>query len=127
MYQLQRQDFMNRGGVVPVPFEVPAHDAFETAPLKIRPGERAGVQQHFLYILGKSIAVPDPEMVELVAAEEEPFRMERRKQVIDSRHPLGHAMVIGILRLERELEQAAGDFSPQASGIPAVPTIGPDL
>jgi len=45
-------------------------------------------------------------MVKLVPAEEEPFETERREQMIDPSHPLGHAVVVGILRFERELEDA---------------------
>ena len=60
-------------------------------------------------------------MIELVAAEEKAFEMKRRKQMIDARHPLGHAMVVGVFRLERELEQAARDFCQQAPGVPGKP------
>src|SRR6266851_5868076 len=41
--------------------------------------------------------------------------------------PLGHAIIVGIFRLECELEEAAGDRRSQISGIPAYTAIGPNL
>src|SRR6266849_7192174 len=127
MYQLQSQDLVNRRGVVPIPLEMATHDGFETLPFQVRTRQGPRVQQHLPHILGERIPIPKPEVIELVAAEEEPFGVERREQMIDSRHPLGHTMVVRILRLEGELQQAAGYFCRQASVVSCETAIGPNL
>src|ERR1039458_1727822 len=47
--------------------------------------------------------------------------------MIDARHPLGHAIVVGVFGLERELEQTAGDCSRQPPMVSSQTAIGPDL
>jgi hypothetical protein len=118
---------VDRGGVVPIPFDMTSHNRFETIPFKVWARDCTGIQQHLLYILGKRIPVPDPEVFELVAAEEEPLKSERCDQVIDLRHPLRHAIVVRILCFERKLEKFAGEFTGQASVVPCKTAISPEL
>ena len=81
------------------------HYSFDLRPIQVRSGKSARVEQHFPNVLGEGIPVPDPKMIELVPAEEKPFEMERRKQMIDPSHPLRHAVVVGIFRLDCEFEE----------------------
>ena len=53
--------------------------------------------------------------------------MERREPVIDLRQPLGHAVVIGVLRLNRKLEESPGSGSGHAPRVPVHAAIGPYL
>src|SRR5213593_9244 len=82
------------------------YHGFERIPLEVRPGKRPRVEQHLLNIPGEGIPVPDAEMVKLVPAKKEPFDVERREQMIDPSHPLGHTVVVRILRFEREFVEA---------------------
>src|SRR4029077_12895202 len=101
---------MNRVGVVAVALEMALHNGFHSTPFQVRAREGATIEQHFLDVLGESIAIPDAEVIELVAAKEEPFEVKRRKHMIDLRYPLGHTMVVGVFSLKRELEQPARDL-----------------
>ena len=76
MDELQRQHFMNFAGVVPVSLEMTSHHAFKRFPLQVRPGEGPRIQQDFAKVLGEAVPIPNPEMVELVSAKEQPLEAE---------------------------------------------------
>src|SRR6266480_6890644 len=95
--------------VVPVTFEVTLHHGFEPLLFKVRPGKTSRVEQHFPDVPSNSISIPDPEMEDLVPAEEHPFETEGRKGRVDPGHPMGHSHVIRILRLKLEFKETAVD------------------
>jgi hypothetical protein len=57
-------------------------------------------------------------MVQLVPAEEETFEMERQEEMINSRQPLGHAVVISVFCFERELVETPRSRRGEAPGTP---------
>src|SRR5688572_1990935 len=126
MNELQRQDLVDLSRVVPVSLEVPVYDPFERVAIDIRPGESAGIQQHLADVAGQRVAVPQPEMVELVPPEKEAFDVQARKRAVDPGQPLRHAVVVGIVRLEFELAQTSRGGGPQPSPTRAQTAIGPD-
>src|ERR1700730_14158817 len=102
MYEFQAQQLMDLGGVVPISFEVPCHHCLYHFLLHVRPRQRCLVEQHLPDVPRQCVAVPRAIMGELVPAEKEPLEAESREKVIDSCHPLGHAVVICIFCLECE-------------------------
>src|SRR6267378_3933549 len=82
--------------------------SLECFPFDVGPGKRPRVEQHFPNILGECIPVPDPKVVVLVPAKEEPFQVQCGEEMIDSGYPLGHAVVVRVFRFERELKEPAG-------------------
>src|SRR6266404_3162700 len=106
MQKFQGQHLMDLGGVIAATPEMSRHDGFKTAPFEIRPRKSTRIQKHFPDIFGESVPVPDPEMVERLPSEEQAFETERREQMIDPGHPLGHTGVVGVVRLEKKLEEA---------------------
>src|ERR1700674_1614811 len=103
MEEFQSQHLMDLGGVVPISSEVPLHYHLDFSLVEVRPGQGSLVEQHLLYVAGKCISVPHAVMGELVPAEKEPLEVEGREKVIGPSHPLGHAVVVGVFRLECEL------------------------
>ena len=96
---------MDLKGVISVPFEVPLNNRLYPLGLKIGPGKAAWIEEHFSNIAGKDIPVPDAKVMELVPAQEQPFETQGCEQVINSSNPLGHARVVSVFRLERELKK----------------------
>src|SRR6267143_3500516 len=120
---------MDRGGVVSVSLEVAPHHGLDSVPFEVRPGKRPRVEQHLPNVLGEGIPVPDPEMEQLVPAEEEAFEAKCGKEVIDPGQPLRHTIVICVLRLERELEETSrghGEEASRASADTAVASNSPE-
>src|SRR5207247_2253079 len=106
---------MDLRGVVPVSLEVTLYDGLEPAPLEVRARQSTRVQEHFPNVLGEDIPVPDPEMEQLVPAQEEAFETKQRQEMIDPGHQLGHPDIVGVFRLEQELQEASGDRRGEAS------------
>ena len=80
------------------------HDLFDGISVDVPTVEGSLVEKDFLDVLRELVSIPDAEVGVLVSAQEETFRTEWRKQVIHSREPLGHAVVVRVLGLEAELE-----------------------
>src|ERR1700687_9118 len=109
MYEFQAQHLMDLGGVVPISFEVPRHNCLYHSLVEVRPGQRCMVEQHLPNVPRQCIAVPHTVMGEFVPAEKEPLEVEGREKMIDPSHPLGHTVVVGVLRLECELQVTPGN------------------
>src|SRR5437867_12327828 len=106
MQKFQGQHLVDLGGVIAAAPEMSRHDGFKTAPFEIRPRKSARIQKHFPNISGESVAILDPEMVELLPSEEQAFETERREEMIDAGHPLGHPGVVGVVRLDETVAEA---------------------
>src|SRR2546425_12966518 len=65
-------------------------------------------------------------MKQLVPTEKEAFEVERREQMIDPGQPLRHPVVVGVFRLERELEETSGGRRVEASCASADAAVSPD-
>src|SRR5215471_14964914 len=98
-------------------------DSFYLLALHVRPGEASGVEQHVAHVVREGLPVPQAEVIELVSAEEEPLEAKRRQPVIEGGEPLRHAVVVSVLRLERELEIVSRDGRCQASAVAPNPPI----
>src|SRR5579863_1535707 len=107
MEQFHRKHSVNLVGVVPISFDVMLHHCFDHILLPVRTGESARIEQDFADVTGKSVPVPDAEMVILVTAKEETLQMKGGECMIHLRYPLGHAVVICPFRLESKCVQAA--------------------
>ena len=118
MQKFQGQHLVDLGGVIAAAPEMSRHDGFKTAPFEIRPRKSARIQKHFPNISGESVPIPDPEMVELLPSEEQAFETERREEMIDPGHPLGHPGVVGVFRLDKKLEEAPIGKSRETSAAP---------
>ena len=127
MHEFQSQDLVNRGGVVPVSFEMAAHNFFDPAPLQVRPGKGSLVQKHLLHVPREGIPVPDPKVAELMHAEKKPLEMEWREQMIGPSQPVWHAVIVGIFRLDREFNNCLGGCGMQRTYISSVSAVGRDL
>src|SRR5436853_291515 len=115
MNELQGQNLVNRQRVVAVTLNVTSHHFLKRGSLQVRAAESFGVEQHFLYISRERVPIPDTEMVELVSSEENLLWVEGRKQAVDWRSPLRHAVVVGIFRLRRKIQKA-----PNGLGAPTI-------
>ncbi len=93
--------------VVALSFEMAAHNVFQCSPLVVGASQGARVKQHLLNVGGKLVAVPDPEMIELVSTEKEPFRVKGGKHVVNSGRPLWHTVVVSVFRLDCKIEKAS--------------------
>ncbi len=67
---------MDLGGIIPIPFEVSAHNHLYHFPVEIWPGQRSSVEQHLPDVSGQRIAVPHAIMGEFVPAEKEPLEVK---------------------------------------------------
>ena len=105
MQKLECQDLVNLGCVVPTSGEVAPDQGLEPATFQIRSRAAPRVEQHVAHVSGQDVAVPDAEVQRLVSAEEDAFGAQRRQHTIDPGQPLGHRVVVGVLRPERELEE----------------------
>ena len=114
MQELQGQYLVDLGGVVPISLDVAPQDGLEPFGLEVWPRKGSGIKEHFPNVSGKSVPVPDSEMRELVPPKKEAFQTEGRKEMIDPGHPLRHPVIVGILRLAEELEDAAGGHGGEA-------------
>ena len=101
--QFQRKNPVNLVSVVPISFDVVSHHHFQIVFLPIGAGKGARVKQHFANIVGQGIPVPHSEMVIPVPAQKKALQVERSRKMIDSSHPLGHPMVVGVVRLESKI------------------------
>ena len=104
-----------------------SHYGFDALSVQIRPGKRPRVEQHFPNVFGEGIPVPDPKMVVLVPAEEEALEVQRREEMIDPGHPLGHAVVVGVFRLMVNSRNFANGCPARRPSVPAEAEVGPDL
>jgi hypothetical protein len=109
MEKFERHDLVKRSRVVSVTVRVVADDSLRAAGAPDRDATGPGIEQQAFQVTRELIAIPDAEVIELVAAEKEPLEAERRDRMIDPRHPLRHAVVVGILGLELKLEHLPGD------------------
>ena len=107
MQEFQGQHLVDLGGVVPVSLEVSRNYGLEPPRFEIRPRQSASVQKHLTNIWSEGVPVPDPEVVELMPSEEQALEAEDGEEMIGSGYPLGHPGVIGVFRLEQELEETA--------------------
>src|SRR5580704_2575190 len=99
---------MDLAGMVLALLHVAVHHGLDRGALQVRPGKRSRVEQHFLHVLGESVAVPNTKMIILVPAQEETLHVEGRKTMIELGHRRAHAVVEFVFRLERNLEIRAG-------------------
>src|SRR5262245_57980020 len=109
MQEFECQHLVDLAGVISVSLEVSSYDSLELVTIEVRPGKRSRVQEYFLYVIGEYIAVPDPEVTELVSAKEEAFEAKMMKPVVKACQPLGHSVIVGIFSLARELGHSLGD------------------
>src|SRR6266436_1699750 len=126
MQELQREHFVDLEGVVPVALEVSPHHAFESTAVEVRPGKGPRVEQHFTDVGGESIPVPNPEMAELVPAQDETIQMKWREEVVDPGQPLRHPVVVGVFCFESELEEAPGGHCGEVPRVSIQAAVGPD-
>ena len=75
MYKFQSEQEVNLGRIVPFATQMAFDDGFKLFRMQIRTGKRAGIEQHVTDITGQRIAIPDPEMGELVTTEKKTFEM----------------------------------------------------
>src|SRR5689334_6103347 len=57
-------------------------------------------------------------------SEEKPFEVQGRQQMIDTGHPLGHSVVVGVLGFEGEFVQLMAELREQARAVEAYASIG---
>src|SRR5271157_50802 len=100
---------MDRGGVVAITLQVALNYGLKGISFQVWPGQALRVKQHFLNVLGEPVPVPDAEMAEFMSAQKKAFQVQRGKYMVDLRHPLRHAVVVGIFRPKREFLEAAPD------------------
>src|SRR5262245_19161450 len=105
--QLQGQHSVNATRVVSIAAEMAADHRLESGRFEIRPSTRARVQQHVSNVRGEGISVPCSKMHCLVPAEKELLETERGQKPVDPGQPLWHTVIVGVLGLEHELEQAS--------------------
>src|SRR5947207_12556217 len=91
---------MNLVGVVPISFDMVLYHRFKVILLPVGAGEGTRIEQHFAKVPGKEVPVPDTKMVVLVPAKKKALQVERGNQVIDLGHPLGHPVVVSVIRLK---------------------------
>src|SRR2546425_6606412 len=91
---------MNLVGVVPISFDMVLYHRFKVILLPIGAGEGTRIEQYFAKVPGKEVPVPYTKMVVLVPAQEKTLQLERSQKMIDSGHPLGHPVVVGVIRLK---------------------------
>ena len=103
----QSQNLVDGSSVVEASCEMALHDSFDLLSIQVRSRKRAWIQQHFPNVPGEGIPIPHPKMIKLVPAEEKSLEVEQRKQMIASGHPLRHAVVVGVLRLDSEFEETS--------------------
>src|SRR5438309_2338358 len=65
-------------------------------------------------------------MAKLMPAEEEAFEVERREKMIDPGHPLRHPVIVGVFRLERELEETPGGHRGEMPRVSIQAAVGAD-
>src|SRR5580658_5126775 len=80
------------------------YNPLQVRTVDIRPRQRPIVEKNLAHVIPQLISIPDTKMERLVAAEPDTLQVERRKHVIDARHPLRHSNVIRIFRFKEELE-----------------------
>src|ERR1700730_5666924 len=103
------------------------HHCFERILLPVGAGEGARIEQHFAKVPREEVPVPDTEMIVLVPAQEKALQVERSQKMIDSGHPLGHAVVVSVIRLKGKSMVLAKN---SAQGLFASATeahVGPNL
>ena len=101
--QFQRKRPVNLVSVVPIPFDMAPHHCFECILFPVGSGERARVEQYFLHVSGKNIAIPNAEMVVLMPAKEKAFQVKRSQEMIDLRYPLRHPVIVSVFRLKGKI------------------------
>src|SRR5271157_7681 len=123
--KLQGEHLVNLSGVVAVALQVAAHYGFQPLAVQVWPGKSARVKEHFLNVSGEPVPVPNPEMVILVTAEEKTLQMKRGERMVNLCHPLWHAVVISIFRLESEGVVAAKNGARERLAFPSNPDVCP--
>ena len=73
MEDFKGQKLVDFHSVVPITFEMTAHDGFQVPAFDIWPEKASRVEQHLLNIPGKGITIPNPEMENLVPSKEKTF------------------------------------------------------
>jgi hypothetical protein len=77
LYELQRQQFINLGRVIPVAFEVALHHFLNFLGIQARARQRLWIEQHFSHVFSEPIAIPDTKVVELLSPEKKTLEMKR--------------------------------------------------
>src|SRR5579864_1505312 len=104
MRQFQRQQSVNLVGMVFVTAQMAIYHSFDSCATDIGPCERTIVQKDLAHVIAQVVSIPNAEMERLVPSEPDPFKVERGEHVVDTRHPLRHTHVVGILCLKEKLE-----------------------
>src|SRR5690242_5713037 len=121
--KLQSQQRMQLACVIAVSSEVAVYHSFQLLPVNVRPRKAARIQQHFPDVIREAVTVPYPEMRELVPAQEQPFEVQRREDMVDFCQPLRHARVVGVFGPEGEVVKATRGQGRQASLEPVDTTV----
>src|SRR5260370_32275016 len=96
---------MDLAGVVGLSLHMLLHHPFDKVPLEVRTRQRARVEQDLSNVARKPIAVPHAVMSELMPSQEKVLKVQWGERVINSRHPLWHSVIIGVLCAEGELQK----------------------
>src|SRR5215469_16708392 len=118
MHQLQGEEPMDLRRVIVVAPQVPLHNSSHAFPVHVGARERTRIEQDLPDIIRQIIAVPDPEVKELVTTKQDALEVQLCKQVVHPGYPLAHAVVVCVFRLEGEVEQPPGKYaveSPEAA------------
>src|SRR5262249_42714822 len=74
--------------------------------VEVGPAEGPWIEQHLFQVVCEVVTIPDAEMKEFMPAKEEPLEAQSREHVVGAGNPLGHPVIVGVFRFEREtLEQ----------------------
>ena len=76
MNQFQGQQFMNRAGVIAVPFEMAAHNLFHAFAFQVRTGQCSRIEQHLANVIRQRIPIPNSKVVKLVSTEKKALQVE---------------------------------------------------
>src|SRR3989442_13594140 len=81
---------------------VTCDDLFQPGPIQVWsiPGHR--IEKDLLQVLGQFIPVPDAEVIKLMPTEKQALEVQRGENVVQPCQPVGHAMIICVLRFESE-------------------------
>src|SRR5260370_28813172 len=96
---------MDLGGVVGLSLHILSHHPLHKVPLDVRTRQRARVEQDLSNVARKPITVPHAVMAELMPSQEKVLKVQWGERVINSRHPLWHSVIVGVLRAEGELQE----------------------
>ena len=107
MKEFRRQQLVNLHRVVPISSEMTPYHGLELVRGEVRAGKRPRLEQHFPNVVGQGVPVPNAEMGNLVPAQEDAFEAKWCQEMIDSGHPLGHPVVVGVFGFKRELKETA--------------------